>query len=81
MRISDEQAAAGSTRFSKYPPLDTVSRPLLTTDEAAFYLNRAPQTLRLWACHQSGPIQPVRSNGGPLGWRTSNVRCLTESGW
>jgi hypothetical protein len=66
---------------SKYGPLECVTRPLLTTQEAAYYLNRAPQTLRCWACHQDGPLQPVRSNGGPLGWRTSDVRRLVEEGW
>lgn len=42
-------------------------RKLLTTAEAAKLLNREPQTLRVWACFKSGPIDPVRINGR-LAW-------------
>jgi hypothetical protein len=38
-------------------------RTMLATDAAAFYLNRKAQTLRVWACYESGPIRPVRVNG------------------
>lgn len=39
----------------------------LTTAEAARALNRAPQTLRKWACLENGPIRPIRINGR-LSW-------------
>jgi len=58
-----------------FPPLDQVTRPTLPTDAAAYYLNRKPQTLRLWACYQNGPIQPLRINGR-LSWTTDTIRKL-----
>jgi hypothetical protein len=56
-------------------PLDQVVRPALSTSEAAFYLNRAPQTLRAWACFGGGPLRPRRVNGR-LAWPTADVREL-----
>lgn len=56
-------------------PLESVIKPLLTTREAAFYLNRAQQTLRLWSCLKNGPITPVNI-GGRLAWRVSDLRNL-----
>ena len=45
----------------------------LSTHEAAAALNRAPQTLRRWACEESGPIRPIRINGR-LAWRVGDLR-------
>ena len=57
-------------------PLEQITRPVLTTAEAAYYLNRKQQTLRIWACRECGPIRPIRVHGR-LGWRLSDVRrCL-----
>ena len=44
-------------------PLDLEFRSALPTDEAAYHLNRSPQTLRLWACKDNGPLRPFRVNG------------------
>jgi hypothetical protein len=56
-----------------YTALDDIVRPMLTTAEAAYYLNRRPQTLRIWACKEEGPIRPVRLHGR-LGWPLSEIR-------
>jgi hypothetical protein len=56
-------------------PLAQESRATLPTAEAAFHLNRAQQTLRLWACHEDGPIRPLRINGR-LAWRVADLRRL-----
>lgn len=40
-------------------PLDREPRAAITTAEAAIHLNRKPQTLRLWACHENGLIRPI----------------------
>ena len=53
------------------------TRTLLSTKEAAAHLLRAPQTLRVWACRENGPIRPVRV-GGILGWPTDAIRCLVR---
>ena len=58
----------------QFPPLDLVTRTILTTEEAAYYLNRRPQTLRIWS--MSGyPIAPIRINSR-LGWRVSDIKTL-----
>jgi hypothetical protein len=58
-----------------YPPLEAVTRPAVDTDAAAYYLNRKPQTLRAWACFDSGPIKPTRINGR-LAWPVAQLRQL-----
>ena len=60
---------------AKYPPLETVTRSGLTTDECAYYLNRKPQTLRAWACREDGPLRARRIHGR-LDWPTSDTRKL-----
>ncbi len=57
-----------------------VSLPeVLPTDEDAAAINRAPQTLRKWACLENGPIRPVRINGR-LAWRVSDLQSLLDGG-
>ena len=62
-------------KIMQFPPLETVTLPALDTESAAYYLNRQPQTLRIWACKESGPLRPVRCNGR-LAWPTSEIRRL-----
>ncbi len=61
---------------AQYLPLEQVNRPNLTTEEAAYYLNRRPQTLRVWACLEKGPLRPKRI-GGLLAWSTAAVKALS----
>lgn len=56
-----------------FPPLEQVTRTILTTEEAAHYLNRRPQTLRTWACLENGALRPVRINGR-LAWSVSEIK-------
>jgi hypothetical protein len=56
-------------------PLAEEIRTTLPTDEAAYHLNRKQQTMRIWACQQNGPIQPIRVNGR-LAWPTDAIRKL-----
>ncbi len=56
-------------------PLPLEQRTALPTTEAAAHLNRAQQTLRLWACYGTGPIQPVRINGR-LAWPVADLKRL-----
>lgn len=53
-------------------PLESEPRATLPTREAARHLNRADQTLRLWACHENGPIRPRRVNGR-LEWPVADL--------
>ena len=57
----------------QFPTLESVTRPAVDTASAAHYLNRRPQTLRGWACHEDGPLRPLRINGR-LAWPVSELR-------
>lgn len=50
---------------------------LFTTKEAAEILRLSPQTLRRWACYESGPIKPVRVCRGQLRWRGGDLNRVT----
>jgi len=54
-------------------PLARETRAALTTAEASAHLNRAPQTLRLWACREDGPLRPLRVHGR-LAWPVAELR-------
>ncbi len=62
-----------------FPSLELVTAPTLRTEQAAFYLNRRPQTLRLWACHENGPIRPIRVHGR-LAWPVTEIRRIVGEG-
>lgn len=64
---------------NQFTPLEFETRPAIPTDAAAHHLNRKPQTLRVWACGENGPIRPVRINGR-LAWSVSAIRALLEGG-
>jgi hypothetical protein len=55
--------------------LDRETRAALPTPEAAFHLNRAQQTLRLWAMRENGPLRPIRVHGR-LAWPVADIRKL-----
>ena len=61
--------------FPKYLLACADLPPVLPTNEAAVAINRAPQTLRKWACLENGPIRPIRINGR-LAWRVSDLQAL-----
>lgn len=63
--------------IKQYPTLETVTSPAVETNQAAHYLNRKPQTLRVWACKENGPIRPTRINGR-LAWRVTDLKALME---
>ncbi len=73
MQTVQQTAAAHS--LQSFPPLEQVTRPSLTTEEAAHYLNRRPQTLRAWACLENGALRPIRISGR-LAWRVADIRAL-----
>lgn len=58
-------------------PLSQETRAAVTTREAAYHLNRACQTLRLWAIHGNAPLRPVRINGR-LAWPVAEIKRLLE---
>lgn len=62
-----------------FPALAAIAagRDTLPTNESAKAINRAPQTLRKWACLENGPIRPVRIHGR-LAWKVSDLRALLD---
>lgn len=62
-----------ATKIIQPVSLALETRTCLPTFEAAFHLNRAQQTLRLWAMREHGPIKPLRVNGR-LSWPVSELR-------
>lgn len=70
------------SKVSKAHIPDLIGMPeghALPTNEAAAALCRSPQTLRKWACLESGPIRPIRVNGR-LAWRVADLRRLLSGG-
>ena len=61
----------------QFPPLEAVTCPTVTTDAAAYYLNRKPRTLRGWSSLENGPIIPIRIFG-KLAWPVSQIKALLE---
>lgn len=67
-----------NTTATKYPSLDQEQRAAVTTSEAAYHLNRKPQTLLIWSCKELGPIRPIKVCGR-LMWRTEDLKKLVGS--
>jgi hypothetical protein len=62
-----------------FVPIEQETRSHVETACAAFYLTRRPQTLRLWACHENGPIRPNRVNGR-LAWSVADIKRVLNGG-
>ena len=58
----------------RFTPLEQVTNPTVTTNAAAHYLDRRPQTLRVWSL-TGHPINPRRVNGR-LAWPVAAIRKL-----
>lgn len=69
---AEARSAAYDNKFS---PLELVNKPTVPTEQAAYYLDRRPQTLRAWACLENGPIRPLRINGR-LAWSVADLKKL-----
>jgi len=64
------------TQPKPYPPLEQVNSPTVPTEQAGYYLDRRPQTMRVWACYETaGPLRPLRINGR-LAWPVAGIRKL-----
>ena len=73
MNTSIQNTNQSTEDITSHPRLETITKPQLTTKEAAFYLNRTPQTLRCWAMNQKGTIDPIRVNGR-LAWPVAAIK-------
>nr|WP_246294906.1 hypothetical protein [Schlegelella koreensis] len=78
-RSIPESKAGAQEHRSPYPSLDDEKRAAVDTPCAAWHLNRSAQTLRIWACRDSGPVRPIRVNGR-LAWPVSQIRSVLGVG-
>ena len=62
---------------NQYPALVCENRTVIDTHEAAFHLGRKPQTLRKWACHEDGPLRPIRIYGR-LAWSVADIKRIVS---
>lgn len=69
---TDAHEGAASVQF---PPLESVTKPVLTTKEYCYYANFAEQTAWIHASKETGPVRPIRI-GRRLGWPTKAVKQL-----
>ncbi len=69
---ADEKLA---TSCRPFVALDEETRAAVDTETAAHHLIRQPQTLRIWACRENGPLRPIRINGR-LAWPVADIRRL-----
>lgn len=58
---------------NKFQSIEQITLAAVPTEQAAFYLNRRPQTLRCWAMKESGLIRPIRINGR-LAWPVKEIK-------
>ena len=59
----------------QFTPLELESRPTVDTAAYAHYMHIAPQTARIPACKESGPIRPLRIPGSAkLHWPTAEIK-------
>lgn len=63
------------TVANQFLPIDQERRSHVDTACAAFWLSRQCQTLRAWACHENGPIRPIRIMGR-LAWPVADIKRL-----
>lgn len=64
---------------TQFTPLALETRTVIDTNAAAFHLGRRPQTLRKWACHEDGPLRPVRIMGR-LAWNVATLKRIVSEG-
>lgn len=62
-----------------FAPIEQELRSHVETACAAYHLTRSPQTLRLWACLENGPIRPNRVNGR-LAWAVADIKRVLNGG-
>ncbi len=65
--------------YQNFPPIELETRSHVETACAAFHLMRKPQTMRTYACLESGPIRPIRINGR-LAWAVGDIKRLLNGG-
>ena len=58
-----------------FVPLHLETRTHVSTRVMCYHLDRKEQTARCWACHEDGPLRPIRINGR-LAWAVADIKRL-----
>lgn len=58
-----------------FVPLHLETRTHVTTKVMCHHLGRKEQTARGWACHEDGPLRPIRVCGR-LAWAVADIKRL-----
>lgn len=74
-QVAGESKGGNAPCKDKFVPLAQEDRTHVDTACAAYHLGRRPQTMRVWASAESGPIRPARVNGR-LAWPVDSIRQL-----
>ena len=71
------EATAPQEFIGQFPPLESVTKPNLTTKELSYYSNMAEQSWRVTACYDTAPegLRPLRVCGR-LAWPTAGAKKL-----
>lgn len=69
------KTATAAKQSKNFPSIETETRSHVDTACAAFHLMRKPQTLRAYACLETGNIRPTRINGR-LAWAVADIKRL-----
>ncbi len=77
LNVTNQPAQLATTACHNFTPLEQVTRPTVPTADAAYYLNRQPQTLRAWACLENGALRPIRICGR-LAWNVAELKSLLK---
>jgi hypothetical protein len=75
---ADVHIQTSAQRTLAFVPLGLEQRTHVDTASAAHHLGRRPQTMRVWASTEKGPIRPVSINGR-LSWSVAEIRRLFVS--
>lgn len=73
--LTTSRDSQGGDPDARFVPLEREERVSVDTETAAHHLVRRPQTLRIWACKENGPLRPVRVHGR-LMWQVADIRRL-----
>lgn len=75
IEVSGATMAPRIRQATKFVPLAYEERTHVDTECAAYHLGRRPQTMRVWASFENGPIRPIRVNRR-LAWSVAEIRRL-----
>jgi hypothetical protein len=70
---SAQTLTGASCTPSDFIPLEQETRTHVSTRVMCHHLGRKEQTARGWACHEDGPLRPIRVNGR-LAWAVADIK-------